>query len=139
MKGLKRFIRLSREEQVLLLQAAVVVGTIRVGLWILPFVAVQRLALRAAEKSRATHPVARLVWAVTAVSRHMPGSTCLTQALAAQVLLGRSGHRSQVQIGVAKDEQHGFEAHAWLVFADQVILGGDIDRYTSILAVEAKQ
>ena len=139
MRGLKRFIRLSPGKRSLLLQTALVVGAVRIGLWLLPFDSLQRLAQRAGRKSWKPHPVQQLIWAVKAAGRRIPRSTCLTQALAAQVLLARSGHDSQIQLGVAKDEQRGFEAHAWLVFAGQVILGGDIDRYTSILAVEAKR
>ena len=139
MRGLKRFMRLSPEKRPLLVQTALILGAVRIGLWLLPFGTLQRLAERAGKKSGTAHPVQRLIWAVTAVGRRIPRSTCLTQALAAQVLLARSGHPSRIQFGVAKDGQRGFEAHAWLVFAGQVILGGDVDRYTSILAVEAKR
>ena len=47
----------------------------------------------------------QMVWAVTVVSRYLPGATCLTQALAAQALLTQSGFPSQVEIGVAKDRR----------------------------------
>ncbi len=139
MRGLKQFLSLPAGARFLLLQAVLVVSTVRVALWLLPFATVQRLALRAGNTVTCTHSVEALVWAVSAVSRRIPGCTCLTQAFAAQVLLGRSGHHSTIQIGVAKDEQRRLEAHAWLVFAGRVILGGEVDRYASIVAVEAKR
>lgn len=140
MRQLRRFAGLSRTDQSLLLRAILLVGAIRIGLWLLPFGVMQRIALRRRAKMESAQPISRLVWAVTAVSHYLPGSTCLAQALAAQVLLARSGYQSRVEIGVAKDEPSRFEAHAWLVCEDRVVLGGPgVDRYTSLLALEGKQ
>jgi hypothetical protein len=139
MRELTRFLDLSAQRRSLFLQTGMVVGAIRIGLWVLPFATVQRLVLRAGQKVTASHPVEQIIWAVTSVSRRIPGSTCLTQALAAQALLGRSGHHATIQIGVAKDEESRFEAHAWLLFDGCVILGGEVNRFTSIMAVEAKR
>jgi hypothetical protein len=68
-------------------------------------------------------------------ARIVPGATCLTQAFAAQLLLARAGYRSQMRIGVAKDEQGQFIAHAWLISNDRVVVGGsseDLRRYVSL-------
>lgn len=139
MTSLKRFARLSPAEQRLLLQATFLVGSIRIGLWLLPFAVVRRIALRAGGKSTAAHPVNHLVWAVKAICRRLPGATCLTQAMAAQVLLARSGHHSRLQIGVAKDEQYGFQAHAWLITDGRILIGeSEADRYTPIAAWETR-
>jgi Transglutaminase-like superfamily len=135
MRGLKRFIQLSPEKRPLLLKTVLIVGAVRIGLWLLPFGALQRLAERAGKKSGAPHPVQRLIWAVKAASRRIPGATCLTQALAAQVLLARSGHDSSIHFGVAKDDQRGFEAHAWLTAGGQILIGGsEADRYAALAA-----
>ena len=48
--------------------------------------------------------VEQVVWGVRAVSRYLPGATCLTQAIAAQSLLTHCGFPSQVEIGVAKEQ-----------------------------------
>ena len=53
-------------------------------------------------------PVSRLEWAVRAAGRRVPMASCLTQALALQFLLGRSGHFSEVLIGVRKDVEADF-------------------------------
>jgi transglutaminase superfamily protein len=133
MSTVTRFARLSSSERALFLHTALLVLAIRVGLLVLPVRAVRRrLVIRTDDKSAAlNHSVERIVWAVTAASRYVPGATCLTQALAAQRLLGRSGHHASIQIGVTKDDQLGFQAHAWVICGTQVVIGGpDVNRYT---------
>jgi hypothetical protein len=120
----KRFASLGLKEQVLLLRVLFLVSAIRLGLFVLPFRILRRFAQRGSGKSNTTHSTRQYVWAVRAVSRHVPGATCLTQALAAQALLARSGHKSRIEIGVRKDEQQGFLAHAWVVCGDQIVIGG---------------
>jgi hypothetical protein len=121
---IKRFARLSLAEQILLLRALFLVSAIRLGLLLLPFRALQRFAQRPGRKSNTRYSSGQYVWAVRAVSRYVPGATCLTQALAAQRLLTRSGHASRIEIGVRKDEQRRFLAHAWVVSGDQIVIGG---------------
>jgi hypothetical protein len=121
-----RFARLSPTEKALFLRTALLVLAIRVGLLVLPVRAVRRRLVIGTdgESAALNHSVERIVWAVGAVSRYVPGTTCLMRALAAQRLLGRSGHHATVQIGVRKDEQHGFQAHAWVVCGEQIVIGG---------------
>ena len=79
----------------------------------------------------------QFIWAVRATSRCVPRATCLTQALAAQTLLSRAGYNPQVKIGVAKNEKKLFEAHAWLVLGDDVLIGGtEVERYTALTVLE---
>ncbi len=65
------------------------------------------------------------VWAVQAVSRRIPAATCLTQAIAARLLLLGSGHDTELCIGVARDATGSFRAHAWLEREGRIIIGGD--------------
>ncbi len=137
MNRLKRFAGLSRAERKLLLRTLFVVGSIRAGLWVLPFRVVQRQAFKARKKEERPQSVEQYVWAVRAVSRCVPGASCLTQALAAQVLLTQAGYAPRVEIGVAKNERNQFRAHAWLVLGDQVLVGGmGVERYTPLVAWE---
>jgi hypothetical protein len=100
----------------------------------------QKSAFTPREKRVTSYSVDKYVWAVRAVSRFVPGATCLTQALAAQVLLSRAGHSPRVEIGVAKNENKQFQAHAWLVIGDQVLIGGgEVDRYTPLIAWEERR
>jgi hypothetical protein len=134
-----RFARLSPTERVLFLHTALLVLAIRVGLLVLPVRAVRRrLVVRTDDKSAAlNHSVERIVWAVTAASRYVPGATCLTQALAGQRLLGQSGHHAAVRIGVTKDQQLGFQAHAWVICGEQVVIGGpEVNHYVPMVTWE---
>lgn len=140
MRILKRFAARSRTDQVLLLQSAFMVLSLRLALWLFPLVWVQRFASCGVGEYRSRPSVDKILWAITSVSRHIPGATCLTQALAAQALLVRVGHVSRVMLGVAKDERLGFQAHAWLVLKDKVVLGGpdEANRYVSLTGWQAE-
>lgn len=133
MRRLKRFVQLSAAERRILIRVLLVVGAARTSLWVLPVEAARRVVARAAAGA-AGGSVEQVVWAVRVVSRYLPGSTCLIQALAAQALLTHSGFPSQVEIGVAKDELRRFHAHAWVVCQGQVVLGGRrVERYNSLM------
>jgi hypothetical protein len=137
MRRLKRFAALGSQDRVLLLRALFLVATLRAGLCLLPFRVVQRLTGKACKGAAAIHSVGQHVWAVRAASRCVPGASCLTQALAAQVLLARSGYDSRIEIGVTKDEQRRFRAHAWVVCGDEIVIGGaQVDRYVPLAAWE---
>ena len=137
MKKLAKFVRLSTAEQFLLLRTVVLVAAIRVGLWILPFRVVQRFTFRARKKKQTPYSLEQFIWAVRATSCYVPRATCLTQAMAAQILLLRAGYDPKVKIGVAKNEKKLFEAHAWLVLGDQVLIGGtEVERYTALTVLE---
>jgi len=76
MKRLNKFLRLTRSERRLLLSAALLLGAIRLGLWLLPFQTLRRLLVRltAADCKAARVSVGRVVWAVEVVSRFAPAS-----------------------------------------------------------------
>jgi hypothetical protein len=133
MKKLAKFVRLSTAEQFLLLRTVFLVAALRTGLWVLPFRVVQRFTFKTRKKRPTPYSVEQIIWAVRATSRHVPRATCLTQAMAAQTLLLRAGYNPKVKIGVAKNDKKLFEAHAWLVLGDQVLIGGtEVERYTAL-------
>ena len=137
MRRLKRFATLASQDRILFLRALLLVSAIRAGLCLLPFRVVQRLTARACRDAAAIQPAGLYVWAVRAASRCVPGASCLTQALAAQVLLARSGYDSRIEIGVTKDEQRRFRAHAWVVCGNEIVIGGaEVDRYVPLAAWE---
>jgi hypothetical protein len=138
--SLKKFARLPRAEKILLVRAFFLVAAIRLGLWLLQFRVLRRLALPRENSSNGAPRMDRLIWAVRVVSRYIPRATCLTQALAAQALLARSGYETKLVLGFAKDEERPFEAHAWLEYGDQVLIGGPtVERYTPIAAWDTGQ
>jgi hypothetical protein len=142
MRGLRRFFRLPRGERWLLLKAALLLATIRIGLRLLPFQTLKQL-LDSASKSRATHQFSsdRIVWAVTAAGRYVLGDgPCLTQALAVQLLLKRRGYPASLRIGVSRKKKGELEAHAWVESEDRVVVGGgDLSDYTPLPALDGEK
>jgi hypothetical protein len=143
MRNLRRFLRLSTTEKWFLVKTALLLETIKVAMWLLPFRVLRRLAettgkipvgLRQAERFSA-HTVG---WAVQTLSRKTPGEkTCLAQALAAQVLLVRRGYPALLHIGVLRDDKGAFQAHAWVECEGEVVVGGhELERYTLLTTLE---
>jgi len=138
MRRLRHFAKLTMGERLVLLRALLVVGAARAALWLLP-VAIVRKVVRWAAAGAGGYSQNQLIWAVRATSRCLPGATCLTQALAAQALLARSGYASQVEIGVNKDDAR-FQAHAWLVCQGEIVLGGpQIEQYNPLMTLEPQE
>ena len=141
MNSLRTLRRLPPAERGLVLRAVLLVGVIRVALWGIPFRRVRQF-IRACEcvplSVPVDLPVSRLVWAVRSASRHIPMASCLTQSLALQFLLIRTGRSSQLHIGVRKDPQSGFQAHAWVESGGCTLLStpSEVDGYSRILALE---
>ncbi|HYC62942.1 MAG TPA: lasso peptide biosynthesis B2 protein [Thermoanaerobaculia bacterium] len=118
--------RLDKAERSLLAETAIVVPLVRVVLTVLPFRLVHRVIAAIPHRARASESRTpeRIARMVAAVSARVPRATCLTQALAATVLLTRHGHRSTLRLGVAKKEDGTLRAHAWLESGGRTLLGG---------------
>ena len=148
MQRLRKFLRLPVGEQLLLIKASLLLVVIRLGLRLLPFRTLRRLLTKATQAPPRLQQKAdrfcadRVARAVAVASHHVPAvgnpaETCLTQALATQVLLTRRGHQTSLQIGVARGEENQFQAHAWLECGGKVVIGGsELERYTRIVALE---
>jgi len=140
-KTLLRFLRLRPAERRLLLEALLLLWMSRFGLWVLSLETLQRSVARLARprvalQERGSCPVERIIWAVRAVSRYVPKATCLSEALAARILLGRRGHASRLHIGVARDEAKEFRAHAWLECQGAIVMGGsEAARYAPLVVL----
>ena len=123
---------MSSSERRLLLAGGVLVASVRILLWILPFKRLLRLVERTALRSARAAPVrlpentnVTLLWGVTTAARYVPRATCLTQAVAAQWLFAWFGHPTQLRIGVAKGNGKLLRAHAWLESDGRVVVGGE--------------
>src|SRR5438309_2778968 len=130
MKRFGKLLRLAHAERVLLVEAALLLSAIGLGLRLLPFGSLRDLLDRLSRprhglRPQARLPAARIAWAVERMSRIVPGArSCLVQALAAQVLLARRGHEARVRIGVARPRDGSLEAHVWVEGDGAVLLGG---------------
>ena len=97
MKRLHKFCCLPSPYRHLLVKSVLLLGFIRVGLWLLPFQTLRRLLAHwgrshAELEGEDQASMQQVVWAVTLASRYVPATTCLAQALVTQVLLGQRGH-----------------------------------------------
>ena len=161
---------LSRRDLRLSRQALALVIAVRCRLWRTPFAplhaqwrdqvqqaldaALARGLVREADAAPDRASIAE-VWncshAVQRSARLVPAASCLTQAMALQMMLARRGHRCDVRIGVerraasaeaaensshvasANPLAHGsdiadgqFRAHAWVEWRGRVLIGGDV-------------
>lgn len=82
----------------------------------------------------------QIAWSVRRTAIYIPFASCLTQAISLQYLLGRRGEPSCMYVGVAPTEGGRFAAHAWLMWDDQVIIGGnkELRDFSVIARLEAK-
>jgi len=115
-RALRKFARLSPAERALLFRAFFLLLATRLRLALRrPSAFPLRGLTRAPGGPRAASlPPSRYAWSVHHASRLIPGTKCLAQAIALHRLLQRDGHTAVVRIGVAKDSEKGFQAHAWV-------------------------
>lgn len=135
-----RLRRTTGPERWLLAEAASLLLGIGAVLRVCPFPWLRKgLALYARRRARRL-AADRVAWAVSAAARRLPSwfSGCLPQALAAETLLSRHGHRPQLRIGVRLNRRGlparrlGLEAHAWVELKGTVLVGALDDLSTFV-------
>jgi hypothetical protein len=129
MRQIQAFLRLPRHERRLLLVTFALVASLRLGLSTVPFRTlhslVERLACSNATAHHSRRPtLERIAWSIAVAASYLPASTCLIHALAARLLLSWYGYPSVLRIGVARDPDGAFHAHAWVESEGQVVVGG---------------
>ncbi len=130
--------RLPSSDLLLLAEAFLTVSAVRAALWMFPFRYVHSRLSRITSslllrRIRIHSGAVRVAWSVHLASRVVPRATCLTQAIAAQILLALAGEPSALRIGVARGGRGAFEAHAWIEHEGRVIIGGSVrNRFTPL-------
>jgi len=136
LRSLERFLHLPAADRALLVRSVLWLGAARLALWLLPFRVVRRLLGRAARPtSTAGATTERITWAMAVAQRFVPRATCLPQALAAEALLTRGGHRAELRIGVIKTDEGRLVAHAWVESGGRVVVGqlhSGLSQYTPL-------
>lgn len=135
--------RLAARHFGLLVRSFFVLVIVRIALYVTSYHRIARHVRVKDRDANGCRPVYLIVWAVEHASKLVPRANCLTRALALQYLLGRDGHGSIMRVGVSQSSGASFEAHAWVLHDNMVIIGGtsaEIARYTPIvdLAAEAQ-
>jgi hypothetical protein len=127
MLALRKFFNLSRRDRLLLMRAAVRVLAAVVLVRFFPYSILKKNLQVGPVCAKTLSPYVsaeRAVWAVEAAARRMPGTTCLSNALACRSLLARHGYRANLRIGVAKDATGKIASHAWLELRGSTLIGG---------------
>lgn len=118
------------------------VSAVRLGLWALPFGRLRRLLGRAVQRHpqapRQAHPQAHpqevpdrssaleIGQAVRSARGFVPRTTCLVEALAAQVMLLRRGLPAELHLGVPSESlQTQLLGHAWVLCQGETVVGGE--------------
>ena len=137
---MRRLLSIGPSGVALLCGALVTLLRIRILLWVMPWNRIMAAAVGTLDVQSDRPAVNRLEWAVLAASRFVPQATCLTQALALQRLLARSGYHSSVQIGVRLADGR-FAAHAWVEHETQSLLSnaGEVMQYVRFFSCPPSQ
>jgi transglutaminase superfamily protein len=109
----------------LLLKATITVAAVRLALWLVPYDRIRAYLKKPPPVSKHPQSTASVVRFVNAASRVIPLATCLTRAVAAELLLRRNGHDASLKIGVSKTASDSLLAHAWVESDGVIVIGGD--------------
>ncbi len=138
MKLLQQLIKANQSDRFLLIEAATLLILIRVGLQFIQFKTLRNQLTKLSQPQN-TQPVSvyKIVWAITMVSPYIAGVKCLARAMATQVMLSKRGYSNQLRIGVAKDQQGQFIAHAWVESRGRTVMGGlgNMAKYYNIMSL----
>ena len=132
MQLLRKWVNLPRPDRRLFVRALPLVACVRLGLWVLPWRVTRRLIQRMSVTARSARPtpvqvevdIDAVTRAVSRAARRVPRATCLTQAIAASVMLGRRGIPATIRFGATRDPRGRFIAHAWVESAGRIVIGG---------------
>jgi hypothetical protein len=126
MRKIYRFLLLPFNEKRLLGRSFALIVLVRLGLWVIPFNVLDRWlngVHLVRDKGVDWAIVKRVVRSVRYCSRYVPFASCLTQALVTRVLLRMEGQPSDLKIGVERDRNEKFGAHAWIEVDGRIVIG----------------
>ncbi len=140
-----KFVRLTSVEKLLLLEATLFMALARPAVLLFPF---RRIApMLGCEQLESPIEITtmqdmkakQIGWAVVTMSYHtFWQSTCLVQAIAAQMMLKIRGIPGTIYMGMAKDREGTLLAHAWVRCGSKIITGAPESGQFTIIAAFAK-
>jgi hypothetical protein len=128
MKLLVKFLKLPLSEKILHAEAFLAVVSMSFVLRLVPFRFIRKSLARRLSTGVGRGPVNwaeihKIVRSVNFFSRFHPFASCLSKALAALLLIKHNGEHAVLKIGVAKDDDQNFMAHAWLETNGRIVIG----------------
>jgi hypothetical protein len=145
MSRLRKFLRRSWRERLLLLEAFAWLTLAKILIHGIPFRWLAPRLGRPMAQSPETigdpdRALARRVgWAVEAAARHSPiRFVCFPQAIAAKWMLRRRGLPSTLHLGTKLDAKDRLAAHAWLRVGDRILTGREESRRHKTIATFAE-
>lgn len=147
MRRRDKFCLLTWQQRRVLVYAYLLLNTTRLALSMCPFGFIRRqqqhiMSVWVLGNKTNYISVNFIVWAVSVSSRYAPGGAkCLAKALTTQLLMNRYGYEHSFRIGVARDDTQKLEAHAWVEYRGQVVIGDlqDLNRFKLLSASGASK
>jgi hypothetical protein len=142
-RQLFKLFQLKKIELQLLLESYLLLSSIRLGLWLLPFGKLQKILnkISSPRKLAVRVQIKQIITAINRSSRYSPGDVkCLARALTTEFLLNVYGYFPQLRIGIIKGEQGKLEAHAWVEEQEKIVIGylQDLDKFTVLPSLKQK-
>lgn len=129
---LSKYVRLNSSDRALLFNAFILLNLIRFGLFLLPFSKLLKsltmyntVCNKYLDKKTIEQADVQLIVDAVHTSNYyvLGNSKCLAKALTTQTLMSNYGYASDLKIGVAKENNSDFQAHAWVEYRGKVIIG----------------
>jgi hypothetical protein len=139
-----RFFKRSAAERRLFIEAFCLLGLARFVILVVPFRRIAPfLGQVMTESSHDAHEcdplTERISWAVQTAARYTPWqSKCLAQAMTAKMMLKYRNISSTLYLGVAKNDDTGLSAHAWLRCGERILTGGSVREQFTVIAFFAE-
>jgi hypothetical protein len=133
-----KFLKKTRADRILYLEAAFWLGISRLAISVVPFKRIAPfLGVHMASSDvngNRQQTASRVSCAIRVMSFHLPWECkCLAQAISGKMMLQKRKISSTLYLGMAKDENGVLSAHAWLRSGDAIITGGgNLQRFTVI-------
>jgi hypothetical protein len=119
--------------------ACVLQAVVAAALRVMPIAVVRHRAarLRAAARFCLAGSDDRVIWAIEATARRLPGlSTCLSRAVVAELTLAPSPAPARINIGIRRLQGGILQGHAWVARGNRIVVGGrEADAYTPMLTL----
>ena len=144
MKQVVKLLRLPNKEKWLLGQTYIVLGSSRLGLRYLSFQRLHHLIDKLSNRLIQAKGISELtleqiISAVETSTYYMPGQPqCLSRAITAKIILAVYGYHCNLKLGVTKTPMSSLEAHAWIEYEGNVLIGGgqELNRFVSLPSID---